>query len=131
MTLSTPKRILVIGLEPSLLDFGRPELASRPDWTADKIRSALEEDRAKLAALGYQAELCLTDFGETAEAVVRARLREARFDCVVIGAGIRSLPQHFLLFDKLINVLHRDAPEARICFNTKPDDTADAVQRWI
>jgi hypothetical protein len=62
---------------------------------------------------------------------VRARLKEKRFDCVVIGAGIRTLPRYFSLFEKLINVVHEHAPEARICFNTKPDDTAAAVSRWL
>jgi len=49
---------------------------------------------------------------------------------VVIGAGIRTIPADFLLFERLVNVVHRNAPGARICFNTKPSDTAEAVQRW-
>jgi hypothetical protein len=128
--MSNPKAIMVIGLEPTLLDFSDPALANR-GLDADKIRSALERDKASLNALGHHAELCLTDTGETAEAVVRARLSEKPFDCVVIGAGIRTVPRYFLLFEKLINVVHERAPRARICFNTKPDDTAEAVRRWL
>jgi hypothetical protein len=37
----------------------------------------------------------------------------------------------FLLFEKLVNVVHENAPGARLCFNTRPDDTAESVQRWI
>jgi hypothetical protein len=44
----------------------------------------------------------------------------------MIGAGLRAAPQ--LLFGKLINLIHAQAPNARICFNTTP---ADTVQRWI
>ena len=73
----------------------------------------------------------LTDFGETAEAVVAAALSQKSFDCVLIGAGVRTIPKHFILFEKLINLLHSDAPGARICFNTNPKDTAAAVQRWL
>jgi len=51
-------------------------------------------------------------------------------EAVVIGAGIRTIPAYFLLFERLVNVVHRTAPGARICFNTKPSDTAEAVQRW-
>jgi hypothetical protein len=53
-----------------------------------------------------------------------------RFDCVCIGAGVRQPPPHFLLFEKLINLVHAKAPQATICFNTGPMDTVDAVKRW-
>lgn len=122
----TKAQVLVIGLEPSLVDF-----SMIPDMNAEKVRAGLEEDQAKLGALGYEAELCLTDLGDTAENLVAAKLAEKSFDCVVIGAGIRTIPTYFLLFERLVNVVHRAAPGARICFNTKPSDTAEAVQRWV
>lgn len=118
--------VLVIGLEPDLVDF-----STMPDMNADKVRSGLGADQARLAALGYEAELCLTDLGDTAADVVARKLSEKPFDCVVIGAGIRAIPAYFLLFEQLVNVVHRAAPQARICFNTKPSDTAEAVQRWV
>ncbi|MDM0070459.1 hypothetical protein [Variovorax sp. J31P207] len=121
----TKTQVLVIGLEPTLVDF-----SAMPDMNAAKVRTGLEADQAKLAALGYEASLCLTDLGETAADVVARKLSEKAFDCVVIGAGIRTLPAYFLLFEQLINVVHRSAPGARICFNTRPSDTAEAVQRW-
>jgi hypothetical protein len=76
-------------------------------------------------------QTCLIDFGETAEAVVQRRLGQSQFDCILIGAGVRANPNNFLLFEKLINVVHKHAPQARICFNTLPSDTAAAVQRWL
>src|SRR3974377_2398908 len=36
-----------------------------------------------------------------------------------------------LLFEKLINVVHKHAPQAKLCFNTLPSDTAAAVKRWL
>ena len=84
-----------------------------------------------LKALGYDAEHCLTDFGQTAEAVVTAHLKRRQFDCVMIGAGVRTVASNFLLFEKLINVVHEHAPRSKICFNTKPSDTLEALQRWI
>ena len=120
------KRVLVIGLEPTLVDFSHI-----PDMNAEKVMAGLKADQAKLNALGYDTQLCLTDLGRTAEAVVLQKLSESTFDCILIGAGIRTLPIHFLLFEKLINVVHQNAPEAKICFNTKPSDTAEAVQRWV
>ncbi len=120
------KRVLVIGLEPTLVDFSLV-----PDLNPEKVLAALKADQAKLNALGYDTQLCLTDLGSTAEAVVSQKLSESTFDCIVIGAGIRTLPPYFLLFEKLINVVHQNAPGAKLCFNTKPSDTADAVQRWV
>ena len=121
----TKTQVLVIGLQPDLVDF-----STVPDMNADKVRAGLQADQARLAALGYEAELCLTDLGDTAADVVALKLSEKPFDCVVIGAGIRTIPAYLLLFEQLINVVHRSAPGARIAFNTKPSDTAEAVRRW-
>lgn len=118
-------QVLVIGLEPKFVDF-----SPVPEMNAEKVRAGLEADPTKLAALGYEAELCLTDLGDTAADVVAQKFSEKPFDCVVIGAGIRTIPAYFFLFERLVNVLDRAAPGARICFNTKPSDTAEAVQRW-
>jgi hypothetical protein len=107
------KQILVIGLEPELVDY-----SSMPGMNAAKVRAGLAASMAQLAGLGYDAELCMTDLGSTAEAVVTARLAARPFDCVVIGAGIRTIPAYFLLFEKLVNVVHRKAPGAVRCFNT-------------
>jgi hypothetical protein len=75
-------------------------------------------------------DCCLVDLGETAEAEVAQRLKSRRLDCVMIGAGLRSPPQ-LPLFEKLLNLVHAQAPEAKICFNSTPADSAEAVQRWV
>ena len=125
------KSVLVIGFEPTLLDFSSPELAAFPGLDAPKIMQALKTDQARLHARGYEVELCLIDLGETAEAVVLERLGAKRVDCILIGAGVRTGASHFLLFERLINLLHAHAPQATLCFNTNPADTAEAVQRWL
>ena len=91
----------------------------------------LKTDEVAPNSLGYDAQLCLVDLGETAETVVTQKLKETEFDCVMIGTGVRTIPDKFLLFEKLINLVHNHAPAARICFNTKPSDRAEAVQRWV
>jgi hypothetical protein len=122
-------RVLVIGLDPSLIDFEEPAYRAT-GMTAGKVLAGLEADEKHLSSLGFETELCLTDFGETAEAVVRERLERKRFDCVLIGAGVRLIAQNTPLFEKLINVVHEHAPQAKFCFNTNPTDTAEAVLRW-
>jgi len=123
--------VMILGLEPSLIDFSQAVYAAYPGLDAQKVRSGLEADEAELNELGYDAELCLTDFGETAEVVVRKRLEEKMFECIMIGAGVRLIADNTPLFEKLINVVHAHAPRAKLCFNTRPTDTAAAVRRWF
>lgn len=129
--MATGKRVLIIGLKPKLVDFSLPEFVNMPGLDAQKVQAALDADVAKLKSLGYDAEMCLTDLGSTAGSVVADHLSRKNFDCILIGAGLRIISAHFLLFEKLLNVVHEHAPKAKICFNTKPSDTAEAVQRWV
>ena len=129
--MATGPSVLIVGLQPQLIDFSSSDFAAFPGLDAAKVQAALDADEATLTSLGYDAQLCLTDFGDTAEAVVSERLKQQQFDCVLIGAGVRTIGRHFLLFEKLINVVHAHAPHAKICFNTRPDDTAESVQRWV
>jgi hypothetical protein len=103
-----------------------------PGLTAAKVRAAVEADSAKLESLGYSVRTLYVDDGKTAEAALGNALASGGYDCIMIGAGLRTVPPYFLLFEKLINVIHRHAPAStKLCFNTNPSDTADAVQRWV
>jgi hypothetical protein len=118
--------VLLIGLDPTVVDYDR-----WPGLTAEKLEAGLRRDEATLNESGYAARICFIDHGETAEEVVKAALAETDFACVLVGAGVRTDNEEFLLFEKLINVVHEHAPGARICFNTGPADSVEAVQRWI
>jgi hypothetical protein len=120
------KNVLAIGIEPAFAD-----LTAFPQLTPELIRSYIDSQIEQLHALGFDVVSCLIDLGETAEAVAATALRIKRFDCVVIGAGLRQPAPQLLLFEKIINLVHALAPGAKICFNTNPADTAAAVQRWI
>jgi len=77
-------------------------------------------------------KLLYVDDGKTAEAVLTDALTTSRYDCIMIGAGLRIVPPYFLLFEKLINIVHRHAPaSSKLCFNSNPADTAEAVKRWV
>lgn len=128
--MTTPK-ILSVGLEPTLINFSEPAYAAFPGMTAEKVMAGLNHDVATLNGLGYEATLCLVDFGETAESVLQTTLAQCAYDCVVIGAGVRLIAQNTPLFEKLVNIIHQYAPGAKMCFNTRPDDTADALKRWV
>ena len=119
------KSVLALGLDPVFAD-----LSEFPELTSDLIRAFIDAQMERLRGLGYAVESCLVDAGETAEAVAAQHLQSGSFDCVMIGAGLRS-PSQLLLFEKLINLVHERAPGAKICFNSSPADTAEAVMRWI
>lgn len=120
------KAVLAIGIEPSLVDF-----SAFPGLTAELVTRYVQAQIERLRTIGYDADSCLIDLGDTAEAVASLALGAKHYDCVVIGAGLREPRERLELFERIINLVHLGAPQARICFNTTPADTADAVQRWI
>jgi hypothetical protein len=120
------KTVLAIGIDPALVDF-----SGHPQLTSEMVRSYINAELQRLRGQGYDVTSCLIDLGETAEQVTSAALGAKNFDCVVIGAGLRVPPERLLLFEKILNHVHRLAPRASICFNTNPADTVDAVQRWV
>ena len=118
--------VLLIGLDPAVVDYDR-----WPGLTAEKLEAGLRRDEATLNDRGFNAQLCFVDHGATAVETVKAKLGETDFTCILIGAGVRTDNEEFLLFEKLINVVHEHAPAAKICFNTGPTDSVDAVERWL
>jgi hypothetical protein len=36
-----------------------------------------------------------------------------------------------LLFETVVNAVHKFAPNTSIAFNTVPEDSADAAARWV
>ena len=121
--------VLLVGLDPDIVDYSKSPV---PGLTAAKVRAAVEGDKAKLETMGYSVTSLYVDDGKTAEAALTAELSKGGYDCIMVGAGLRIVPPYFLLFEKLINVIHQDAPAStKLCFNTNPSDTADAVRRWV
>ena len=123
------KSVLIVGEDPALIDFSAPD--APPDMTEQKVRDGLNGSRDRLRAAGHEAEILLTRDAATIEAQAGAKLRERTWDVIVVGAGLRTLPPMADQFEKLINTIRRDAPNARIAFNSKPDDSDVAALRWL
>jgi hypothetical protein len=125
------KKVLLIGVDPKLID---SSLATTTGWDTNRVRAAAQDINKRLMELGYEVQSCLVDPKETNEGIVSDILSKEKFDCIMIGFGIRGLPQHTVLFEKIINTIHQNAPppsSTKICFNTNPSDTVEAVLRWI
>ena len=120
------KKVVLIGWHPDVVDYSK-----WPGLTPEKLRAALEGDRDNLNSMGYAAELLFIESADTAYDTVTGKLSGQDYAAVLIGAGVRTVDEHFLVFEQLVNAVHASAPTARICFNTNPGDTAVAVQRWV
>ncbi len=116
----------MVGWHPSVVDYSK-----WPGLTPEKLETALRADERKLNDLGYDVTLGFIYSGDSATEQLEATLNESAFDVVMIGAGVRKDDDHFLVFERLVNVVHEHAPGARIAFNTGPTDSDAAVQRWV
>ncbi|MEM8823246.1 MAG: hypothetical protein AAGF30_06515 [Pseudomonadota bacterium] len=120
------KKVLMVGWHPTVVDYSK-----YPGLTAEKLEGAVRADEEKLSGQGYDASVGFIFSGETATDQLTETLKKNSYDVVLIGAGVRKDDDHFLLFERLVNVIHEYAPTARIAFNTGPMDSDAAIQRWV
>jgi hypothetical protein len=122
-------RVLFVGYDPETVDFSDPALP--PGMTAEKIHAGVAVAMKQFAERGWDADLGFIRPDETAVPVLERLLASKSYDCVVIGAGLRLPPRSLVLFEAVINAVHKAAPGAAIAFNTLPQDSADAAARWL
>jgi hypothetical protein len=122
-------RVLLVGLQPEAVDYSDPALP--PGMSAEKIHAGIELVLKQMTDRGWQADVCLIQPDATAGLAVERRLGAKTYDCVVIGAGVRLPPKSLLLFETVVNAVHKAAPNTSIAFNTRPEDGADAAARWL
>jgi hypothetical protein len=119
---------LSIGLHPRSLDF-----STLPDGVDEaSLTARIERGNAALRDAGFDVALCQVDTSaDAAERQLRDAFDGASFGLAMIGGGIRMIPEHTELFERVVNVVHEVSPAIRLCFNTAPDNTVDALRRWI
>jgi hypothetical protein len=123
------KKVLLIGIDPKLID---PNLSTTTGWDANRVWAAAQDANKRLVELGYELQSCLLDPRGTDESVVSDTLLREKFDCIMVGAGVRVLSQNTVLFEKIMNTIHQKAPpSSKICFNTNPADTVEAILRLV
>jgi hypothetical protein len=114
-------RVLVVGLDPYRVP---------GPWDPRPVAEGIELGRARFVEHGVEVQFCLVglDGSDEVEEVVAASLRGQPWECVVVGGGVRNQPD---LFERVVNLVRRHAPDAAIAFNATPADTFEAAARWI
>jgi hypothetical protein len=127
-TLAADTRVITIGLHPRVIDY-----SAMPDGVDEtSLTERIERGNAALREAGFDVALCQVDTApDAAEEQVRTQLRGRQFGLALIGGGIRMIPEHTELFERIVNVLLEVSPGIRLCFNTAPDNSIDALRRWI
>jgi hypothetical protein len=111
------------------VDFTDPAL--QPGLNAERIQAGTALAATKIAQRGWIGDLCMISPDDAGIAMLEKQLGSTTYDCVVIGGGMRLPPKALLTFEKAVNAIHKAAPGSAIVFNTKPEDTAEAVARWL
>ena len=122
-------RLLLVGQKPETVDFLDPALP--PGLNADKINAGIAVALRKINDRSWVGDTCMLTLDGTAVSMLERQLRSADYDCVVIGAGLRLPPKSLVLFEQVVNAIHKLAPRASIAFNTRPEDTAEAAARQL
>ena len=122
-------RILFVGQKPHTVDFSDPSLP--PGFNAEKIEHGIAIGVSKIDERGWQGDTCMITPDAAGIAMLESALKQATYDCVVIGGGLRLPPRSLELFEKVVNTVHEAAPNSAIAFNTRPEDTADAAARQL
>jgi hypothetical protein len=122
-------RVLLVGYDPETVDFSNP--AYPPGMSVEKVRVGITLALQQMADRGWENDVCYIRPDGTAEQTVERHLASAKYDCVVIGAGVRLPPQSLADFEAIVNAVHKSAPTAAIAFNTRPEDRGDAAARRL
>jgi hypothetical protein len=117
-------RVLVIGLDPYRVP---------GPWNPAPVAEAIAVGMARFGAAGIAAESCLfgLDGSDDIEAVVTEALDSGVWEVVVVGGGLRKPEDQLELFERVVNLVHRYAPDAALAFNSTAEDTFDAAARWL
>ena len=113
--------LLVVDIDPQAV----------PGIDTDAVRATLDNGLARFGEHGIDAAMTLVVFDEAAESTLVASLTERPWDVVVIGGGIRKTEQLLPLFEQIVNLIRRHAPQAAIAFNTSGGDSVEAARRWL
>jgi hypothetical protein len=111
--------VLLIGLDPHTI----------PGFDPAPVELAIAIGQKRFDEAGIDVDTCLVAIDDQARATIANALQAKPYGVVVIGGGIRKPDEVVALFEDVIDLIRRHAPQAAIAFNTNPVTSLDAVQR--
>ena len=97
------------------------------------VELAIAMGHKRFVDAGIEVDTCLVEITAEARAIIADALQVKPYRVVVVGGGIRKPDDLVELFEAVIDLIRRHAPQAAIAFNTEPNDksrrstTPDAV----
>ena len=120
-------RVLVIGYAPEDVDFSDPSIP--PGMNAEKVTAGIKEDMEKLHAEGWEADHMPIYAESDLRALILAQLKKHKYDCIVIGGGVRLSANRIPQLEIVINAVKDGVPGVPIGFNAGPEYSTEAAKR--
>jgi hypothetical protein len=115
------RHVLILGLDPDVI----------PGIDAAAVRAGLQYGLARFEDSDLIADQCLVALDTTAEHRIVEALAGEKYDCVVIGGGIRKPEPLLEFFETVINLISLHAPRAAIAFNADAGTSLEAALRVL
>ncbi len=101
-----------------------------------EIAAAVQE---KLSSLGFQATIFVLTNDEAGDARLVAELKRAEYDGVAIGgyingqdaANFPATEETTVWFNRVLNIVHANAPSSKIILVRGPEDVVQAIERVL
>ena len=127
----------MVGAEMSTVSYSRPRgwrilgFGKHPE-----IAAAVQE---KLRSLGFQATNFVLTNDEAGDARLVVELKRAEYDGVAIGGYINgqdavnfpATEETTLWFNRVLNIIHANAPRSKIILVRSPEDIVPAIERVL
>jgi hypothetical protein len=111
--------VLLIGLDPRKI----------PGFDPAPVEIAIAMGHKRFVEAGIEVDTCLVEIGAAARTIIANALQAKPYGVVVVGGGIRKPDELVELFEDVIDLIRRHAPQAAIAFNTNPVTSLDAAAR--
>jgi hypothetical protein len=130
-TTTTPthkKKILMTGLDVN---------ANIPDYfrslygTPAEIKANIDADEKRVTDAGYDVTVYFFDDQDPQAGLdwFEAKLKAVHFDGIMLGVGLRLIPEQTAFYEMVVNVARRVSPASVFLFNEGPGLNYAAIQR--
>ena len=121
-------KILITGL---IVHADIPDYFRQLFGTPDQIQTAITADENKIRDAGFDVTSFQINDADTEAGLgwIEEKLCSQPFNGIMIGSGLRLIPQQTPLFESVVNMCTRVSPDAVFMFNYGPGTNWETLQR--